>query len=1526
MAQACQLFRENGKVDKVLAPNQKPSILYKAILDEVKKVGVKPFIDGIPYLQDRIKDGTLLNDSEEEIAVGLWSITYSPEYQKFFTNISKNLTTLKDANGEPTFSLFKTSVLEDRTTYIRVSPGSVLDPEKKEFVNGASKRGNELQQKIAEFLTEKLENPVVLEPEDHVYYDQEGDAYISTTTKIKGKLEDDAYEANRAIGTSVDKLLQGIVLGKNFEQASEGLTNIDESSLRHLFSYLQLYVDNLTKDGSIILTQLAFGDKFSKTAGSLDLLVISPYGKIKIVDLKVSKNSVKTDAYDVKYDVKDGSVFLGEKLSTRQQHGIQVGVYKKLVELLGFDVDSVATVHINVRLDENKKVKDALWEGEMNHPVSINKDYVDKVVPTKVENTGKADQLRKELGIDNPADDPNYLTEEEAKPEREIYGDDAIAKMSLEVKKVINLFDERKKYLEKLREGKTFYDKDLLIEKITGIMALMSTELRDDMPSRAYGNFLRYAKEEVADYLNQITDPKNFKTANYISLLLEVDKYIESYRGIISVKGAGSQEQKLMFNELLDLLDDTRQAVDDNLELYVRELVKSKTSRDLTEQELSDIMKNVYDIPLEDYAFGDMATSKDTLLAIADKIYKAAQNKAKDNSDKATSRIFDLGKKLLKAAGISKPEKDFYDFMKVFKDGKFTGRYVSRIGQKYYDLYYKFKNAVREKNGDSKQYIPILDVTKAKPEDLKYNIQLFYDKQAYREFMNAETYTSLGAEDGAYHKYTDEFKKIRNRYEELVSYTKEDGTVFYRWERRANVPHEEYEKYKLKYFNENEYWGAEFEADGSFQGRVTLKKGRFVKSEYIEIRDVAADGTKLTDPKYDKLMNPKTELEKAQSEFYKAWVDEYQSALQKYPPDVAAQMKGKVGRVGAAYMEKLKARGEGFTSAVAKGLRNFFKSDFYTNQRLVNELGEIDNGIPILYVGKLKNEGRIEYLKKELSDLKFKRTQGKVSKKEYLEQRNKLNEYIRVEEGKLSASEIEGDLVMNLVSFVTAAENYEVMSNVESDLKAIAQTMENRDYYEVDSLGNRLIRKGSRMTKDDQGKPVIKRKEDVLATKRLKKWFTMVFYNNQEMNRSTTAMVAMRLQNLTSLKGVGFNVFGNINNYVMGRINTSIETAGSLYYDRPAANRAVKEYNSDYLPSMFKKLGRFSADVSGNKEFYTEDKPFSKYEALVSKFRMIKKYQADSGKVDFMSWAYMLQEGGEYNVQSKSGMAILMSKQITNKKTGETLSIYDAYDFNPNTGELYLKDGFELTDEERYNITNYILEVNKQIHGNYAYEDRMVIQNHWVGQLAAQFHKWIYPAYKTRFKKRYVDENLGDVEGRYISVMNLVAYIREAEGTFLQKLQTGWKNMDEIQIKNMYKNLAELAFFAASFAMYGVFKGLASGLDDDDENLKRWLNFLQFQQTRQMTEISTMIPIVGFEEQWQIAKSPIPVLTTLKDFGQALKSTMTLPLPPYDKNYYERGPFKDDLKAWKEWKDVIPALGILNKWESFDQVKSFYIK
>jgi hypothetical protein len=290
---------------------------------------------------------------------------------------------------------------------------------------------------------------------------------------------------------------------------------------------------------------------------------------------------------------------------------------------------------------------------------------------------------------------------------------------------------------------------------------------------------------------------------------------------------------------------------------------------------------------------------------------------------------------------------------------------------------------------------------------------------------------------------------------------------------------------------------------------------------------------------------------------------------------------------------------------------------------------------------------------------------------------------------------------------------------------------------------------------------------------------------------------------------------------------------------------------------------------------------------------------------------------------------------LTNSKTGEKVAIYDAFDFNENTQELTLKPGFEISEDYKTKVTNYIYEVNKQIHGNYAWEDRMVIQQHALGELGAQFHKWVYPLFRSRFQKRYDNEVLGTIEGRYRTFWNVMKYVYQTEQGVLGKL-TGMfkatfapgsvKGLDEIQVRNMYKNIAEITFFFASFLMAHLFTLLASGLDDDDEEVKKLVNFLIFQQTRQMNEIKTFIPVLGIKEQFQMAKNPIAALSTMRDYGEAAASVLTMPFPPYDKNYYERGPFKGELKAWKEVRDVIPALNILNRWESFETVRNFYIR
>jgi hypothetical protein len=651
--------------------------------------------------------------------------------------------------------------------------------------------------------------------------------------------------------------------------------------------------------------------------------------------------------------------------------------------------------------------------------------------------------------------------------------------------------------------------------------------------------------------------------------------------------------------------------------------------------------------------------------------------------------------------------------------------------------------------------------------------------------------------------------------------------------------------------------------------------------------------------------------------------------LEKLPIDVQQKMLGKVARVKDNYMNAAKRNGSSVFTAVTKSLRSWFdiSGKVHSTQRLTDDEGIPVDNLPILYTNDPRNEARIIGIKQKISDLKNQYLlQKSITNEVYQQELKKLELSLAIENAKIDLNEINTDLVENLIAFRMMAEKFEQMSDIESSLLAIAKIVEKKKYFVSNSIGEKFTKRG---TNDDS---VYKKEGESLANSRLKKWFKMVYYNNDQYDYSTFAQVASKLQNITSLKGIGFNVFGAVNNYIMGRINNGIEAYGGVYFDRSAYFRSTAEYNKDYLPGVMKGMG--SKDG-----LYDLNKPNSKYEALVKYFRMIRKYQETSGKVTAAQLAYIFQEAGEYNVQSKTGVAVTMSSkfELTNKTTGEKMSIYDAFNFDESTGELSLKTGFEIDETLRTKVTNYVYEVNKQIHGNYAWEDRMVIQSHWLGELGAQFHKWVYPLVRARFAERYDNENLGTIEGRYRTFWNVMKYVYQTEEGFLAKtggilgiLVPGsktYKNMSEMEVRNMHKNIAELGFFMASALMAFLFQMLASGLDDeDDEQLKRLLNFMVYQQTRQQNEIMTFIPVLGIKEQYQLAKNPLASLSTLRDYGEVFSSLIVMPFPPYEDNYYERGVHKGSLKAWKEAKDVIPALGVLNRWESFETVKSFYIR
>ena len=453
----------------------------------------------------------------------------------------------------------------------------------------------------------------------------------------------------------------------------------------------------------------------------------------------------------------------------------------------------------------------------------------------------------------------------------------------------------------------------------------------------------------------------------------------------------------------------------------------------------------------------------------------------------------------------------------------------------------------------------------------------------------------------------------------------------------------------------------------------------------------------------------------------------------------------------------------------------------------------------------------------------------------------------------------------------------------------------------------------------------------------------------------------------------------------MGRINNGIEMLGSRYFSKQNYVRASKEYNTTGVKGLLDRVSTGVTDIADiatlgrtglKKVDYDANKPYNKYEAFVDMFRMMDKatdIRENTSEFDsksiwsrFKEWGYVIQDAAEYNVQTKVGMAILMDVTMKNSSTGETLSMYDAFQYNAQTYKNELIPGYDTivnkngseqpyTDQFRYDLRNEIREVNKQIHGNYAKEDRMVIQGHTLGNLATQFHKWVAPAIRSRFRREYFDQNLGWVEGRYRSFFK---FLNHAKGEIVRgnfninpaKYNESFKeaygftgqggNLDqraEDKLRGFYRTTGEIGIMLSVFILNSIMAGILANDDDDDALTKRLKNLVRLQGDRTYKEMVTFTPLPeGLKQQYALMKSPIATTRTLGELGEAISLSYMTPLAFIvegkddfyaDKDYvYQNKPNKGQLKVYKNWADVVPILYSIQKWDNMIKAQDFYIK
>lgn len=275
----------------------------------------------------------------------------------------------------------------------------------------------------------------------------------------------------------------------------------------------------------------------------------------------------------------------------------------------------------------------------------------------------------------------------------------------------------------------------------------------------------------------------------------------------------------------------------------------------------------------------------------------------------------------------------------------------------------------------------------------------------------------------------------------------------------------------------------------------------------------------------------------------------------------------------------------------------------------------------------------------------------------------------------------------------------------------------------------------------------------------------------------------------------------------------------------------------------------------------------------------------------------------------------------------------------------------KIGDDEAYKIIGAfkgrVISINKKIHGNYGKLDSAQLEKLWLGGLAMQYHKHLYPGIMKRWRRRgYYNEERGSIEkGAYASLKDFLA-IPFDNAQFVKRLKADTRMTDsELQVVGGIQNIMKSYLnFLTHFTLYykmmpetdkanmrralGDFCGVASAIclsialhliTDDDEDKQGFLyNLFMYEADRLASESFMYNPIGVSAEAKKLWSSPIAGFSGPSDlintFG--LISQWLIQGDDFDP-YYSTGLYKGENKFKVKLTRQIP---IYHSWQMLNRL------
>jgi len=1065
--------------------------------------------------------------------------------------------------------------------------------------------------------------------------------------------------------------------------------------------------------------------------------------------------------------------------------------------------------------------------------------------------------------------------------------------------KLLNVVEKEKIALE---ERLAYYKNR---SKITNSTPKAIKELQDTIKQleekETYEQFvilLKKARKDLTKLENFLKNDKNFKTysPNTLFSLSFMDTFIDSYELLNDPTFSKNNEE--LKTEILEL-GTSIAYIKDNHPERTRETVAFLFSRVSEEpkyknnkEELLEILQGGEDLGYIGSNARSLGMSGDTILSLFFKQYEAKVTEVSVESNKISREILKEDK-LLKEAGYSNQD---------WMIDKENATFVDKTSDRFLNFLEKSREKVK---GLKFKEVPVNTLNITSQEVIDYNIKLAEDRAEANEATRVETYNKdLNTFfDGENQKYTDKFKKERDKFEVYNTTTRE-------WEKNPAVSESDYFNYMQKNYKEPFFTLKALKRDKKYTGETELVSYRLPKQSNIEVTP------KWHSSEYNSIVkNP------AKLRYYNFIMGVMEKNLNYLPSNFETSMYKRLPAMKKHLVDSFKDSPHKL-KVVSENFKKALIPEALLSNSATDENGNRREGVPILYVGQLRDD-------KKVIEYQEKRDKQDKNSPEYIEYDRKY----KIEKNKTPVEEVENNITDSVMAFSQTVANYKIMTEFEPTVNAVKTVLDNKDYYKTQA-GN-LIPEGNSFKKIDEKQSNTQRQ--------FEQFLSNVFYESNELNDGIVAVGVKKLMNASSIVNLGANVTSSAVNVVMAKYALLQEAVGGQFFNYKELRKGTSEVSKSLL-SYDRLEGKTKGDL----------KPRTKVDAMMLDWRLLqdtkeagdfKSTSSKTKKVLDLKWLFFLQDTGEYKVQADLATTMLMAEKIK-LKDGSEISVYDAHELRD--GKFLLKKKIEeqgvFNSKDRDRVAVKALTLNKQLYGLYTKQDKASFQSHWIGQLAFQHKRWATTAFDSRFRKKIFNEGLTDyTEGRYITFGKFIKdnYLSQAEeeGLMFHQLSfsqhitsllnvkryfTTYKKLGRVEKANMKKNGIEALSMLVAFASVTALSSIAGGLKEDDVLKKKCLNFLISVGKRSENELWTFLSASTIIDT---VKNPFAAIRLLESGEEILAAGLgELYLPEKDL-IYQKGVYKGRRKSIKELLDVFPILKLinlrdrLNKEENYD--KSF---